>query len=72
METMNVFEAVRIATDPFGAEGVATGSHRPSAKEVLERLGKMGFAVVPREMTRISFTVEEPLEGIEQYQVESR
>ena len=51
METINVFEAVRRATDPFGIDGMATAACRPQAKEVLTRLGKLGFVVVPRELT---------------------
>lgn len=64
---MNVIEAVRKATDPFGMEGLQTAFHRPSATEVIDRLAKLGFKIEPIEQPKLP-----RLEGIEQYQVESR
>ena len=48
----NVFEAVRKATDPYGVNGEQVSPTPPSASEVLRRLGKMGFAVVPLYMVK--------------------
>ena len=80
MGTISVFEAIDRATDPFGPDGTRIAAARPSAKEVLIRLGNLGFSIVPLPMVKYTFT-EIPLltpqearvlEGIEQYQVESR
>ena len=60
---VNVFEAIRRATDPLGVNGDNVSWLRPSAKEVLIRLGNLGFTVVPRELTRHTFTVDGPSES---------
>lgn len=62
----NIQEAVEQATDPFGMSGDNTAFHRPTATEVIERLRLLGFEIkpIPPKLPR--------LEGIEQYQVESR
>jgi len=44
--TINVFDAVRKATDPMGIDGEQVSAIPPSAKEVLARLGTLGFVVV--------------------------
>lgn len=45
METITLIEAVRAATDPFGIDGTLTAACRPSAKEVIERLHRLGFRI---------------------------
>lgn len=82
MVTVTIIEAVRRATDPFGMEGTRTASMRPTAAEVIDRLEQQGYSVVSTESVQwlldklnekgISTEREEPLSGIEQYQVESR
>jgi hypothetical protein len=66
METITVIEAVRRAIDPWGMGGQHTSAMQPSAVDVIDRLRTLGFIV-------IRSPIEQPrLEGIEQYQVESR
>ena len=60
MDPVNVFEAVRRATDPYGMYGDAVAALPPTAKEVLTRLGDLGFTVVPRSMVSYTF---EPLDS---------
>ena len=59
MEPVNVFEAVRRATDPYGMYGDAVAALPPTAKEVLTRLGDLGFTVVPRSEVSYTFEITE-------------
>jgi len=59
MEPINVFEAVRRATCPYGSEDENVAALPPTPKEILTRLGKLGFTVVPRSEVSYTFEITE-------------
>jgi hypothetical protein len=59
MLDIDVLDAVRRATDPYGPNGEQTGARAPSAAEVVTRLDKLGFAVSRKELTTPPLTGSE-------------
>lgn len=43
---MNVYDAIRTATDPYGMNGDQVSANPPSAEETIERLRTLGFEIV--------------------------